>query len=657
MKPDNHERRSRDARPQPAWRGVHPATPCKAALLLAIAMLSSGCRTTAMKGTPFFSGEYKGRVGPAENRVNLWPLVYWRDPALSVLWPVGEYADDRIAVRPLFSRYRDKPDGPYTETNVLWPIARFDAKHGDYRVFPYFWGRTWDDGSYHVLFPLLWDYRHPKRDAGCNAFFPLWIHDWDENKGWSETDILWPIFNRETGPNTDYVRLFPLFGRSRNPQTGDGFDWALAGLLGRGKENGSEYYWAIPFFLRDVQDDVLWTPLWCGSLGGDKRWWFVPPLLSGGRRDKDGSDTLTVLLAGLAGWMRTGGELDTSWLLPLWYREGNNFFSLPYAYWRSGDGTKHVWCTPLFGTMRGTHSGSWLFPLWYWDDGPDGSYDRSFLLVAGASHNGWNGTTRYLFPLWWRQTRGDDPDDLAAELAARQLPEGDWSTPRFVPEDPKSFRIDDPGWMASGSRETRWLLGLAGSCRSASRRPEKPWDRRSLSVKGRREADFADPAGADAPGAADPLVRYRQMDENWFFPLWNSETTRGAAFDPGTGERVASGETEEFSLLWFLYDYRHESAPEDGHEYARRRVLWRLYHDETLDGDRSVDVFPGIGIDSRKDGYRKYSFLWRLFRYERDPAKGTSLDILFIPFRRPQAKAAESAESESHAESAETAEN
>ena len=33
-KPDNHERRSRDTRPQPAWRNL--ATPCKAALLLAL---------------------------------------------------------------------------------------------------------------------------------------------------------------------------------------------------------------------------------------------------------------------------------------------------------------------------------------------------------------------------------------------------------------------------------------------------------------------------------------------------------------------------------------------------------------------------------------------------------------------------------------------
>ena len=31
VKPDDSERRSRDTRPQPAWRGADPATPCKTA--------------------------------------------------------------------------------------------------------------------------------------------------------------------------------------------------------------------------------------------------------------------------------------------------------------------------------------------------------------------------------------------------------------------------------------------------------------------------------------------------------------------------------------------------------------------------------------------------------------------------------------------------
>ena len=32
---------------------------------------------------------------------HLWPLVYYRDPALSVLWPIGEKTDEHFAIRPL----------------------------------------------------------------------------------------------------------------------------------------------------------------------------------------------------------------------------------------------------------------------------------------------------------------------------------------------------------------------------------------------------------------------------------------------------------------------------------------------------------------------------------------------------------------------------
>ena len=38
---------------------------------------------------------------------------------------------------------------------------------------------------------------------------------------------------------------------------------------------------------------------------------------------------------------------------------------------------------------------------------------------------------------------------------------------------------------------------------------------------------------------------------------------------------------------------------------------------------------PGLAAD----GYRKISFLWRLFRYERKP-DGKTLDLLFLPVMR-----------------------
>ena len=58
MKPLARERRSRDTRPQPAWR--HPATPCKAAQpppppamkRLALAAAPAHAEDPATKGTP-----------------------------------------------------------------------------------------------------------------------------------------------------------------------------------------------------------------------------------------------------------------------------------------------------------------------------------------------------------------------------------------------------------------------------------------------------------------------------------------------------------------------------------------------------------------------------------------------------------------------------
>ena len=531
-----------------------------------LACFAFGCRTAAMKGTPFYSGEHENRLGPVEKRVNLWPLFYRRDPAMSFLWPIGEYADDRIAVRPLFSRYRDNEKGPYTETNLFWPLAHFDSAHEDYRVFPYFWGNLDNGGSYHVLFPLLWDFRHKDSSSGCNALFPLWIHDWDEGKGLSETDILWPIFNRETGPHSDSIRLFPLFGHSRDLSTDDGFDWVVAGLIGRYKDQQTDASWVAPFFYRDVFD---------------------------GTRDD------TFLLAGLAGWKRFNGHFNRSWVLPFWYHDRDDFFSLPYAHGKGADATKCTWFTPLFGIRRGTHSGSWLFPLWNWDDDTsNGGYDRSFLIIAGSSFDGW-ATTRYLFPLWWREARGTEPKALAAESSAVLPADHFWVNP----DGQSCPHLDD--LPSLGSIKTRLFLGLAGATHSVSRKVD------------------------------DQLIRYSEYRSTWLFPLWNAETSRGILSDPATGGRVSTETTELFSFLWRLYDSRHESSSGDGYEYSRRRILWRLYHDETLGEDRSIDIFPGIGFDRKKDGYRKFSFLWRLFRYERDPVTGISLDLLFLPILRP----------------------
>ena len=130
---------------------------------LSLALLG-GCATSQMKSTPFYSGSERVYTGKPEDRVNLWPIGYYREPALSVLWPLFSLTDDHLAVRPIYSQYRQGgKDSDYDEFNFLWPFCQFDTKHDEHRIFPLYWGDKHVD-----LFPLVW-WRFDK----SFTFFPL----------------------------------------------------------------------------------------------------------------------------------------------------------------------------------------------------------------------------------------------------------------------------------------------------------------------------------------------------------------------------------------------------------------------------------------------------------------------------------------------------
>ena len=868
-------------------------------LLLLLAVLASGCRTTAMKGTPFYTGEHGTREGPVEDRVNLWPLAYYRAPALSVLWPIGEFSDDRFAVRPLFSMYRDGKDAPWHEYNWLGGLVSVDTETDARVAFPVFWGR-----NYFNVFPLFWSGSDPDEDSAHNILFPLWVYSRKSNGDRVEffpwplaghfldgTESRWFVFPlwdrtldrndpstfedrfalflagnigrgddrqhwiapfyyaRTGGPDGDrFVSLpwasmgddwravpillsgwspdgargrillglggwegsqswaFPVFYRDsatgeliaplcyRNPHTGvflsplwaskDGawrcipplLSWwnaagsgrALLGLAGWDDSRS----WMFPLFYRDAANDTLVTPLWATQAG---RWSAIPPLLSWRGVDPATGESSLYLLGGLAGfepeahwfaplyfrdeakdlfvslpyaqgrdwravppllswwnadgsgrvllgfagwnadgshwvfplyhrdaengrfvsllyaqgrkwrgipplltawsdrgdfvsplyaqtadgclvppllswWDQDGGrallglggwEPGRSWLFPLWYRDGESFLT-PLAG-RFGDGTRY-WCTPLLGTRSGSvagSTGSWLFPLWdlEWNHRPDDSdygYDHRFLLLGGAS-GGRRFDDRSSVWFWPLFDDSTDPDvaKLRAEMDSPCAPDRafvrtdkriDWRT--RTTNEVLRYESD---WGVDG---TDFLLGIAGTSHHIELNPWTWSLKRELGEPDRpgplaRFADAGDPTGTN------DVARYLARDEDWFFPLWSYGKKRSVMFDIDSGAKTLDAEHEDFSALLFLYDYKRESVPQEYHEYVRRRVLWRLYHYEKLNGDESTDVFPAITYDRRKDGYRKFSFLWRLFRYERDPEKGTSLDVLFLPLRRP----------------------
>ena len=104
---------------------------CIVFAFVCMAMFFAGCKTEQMKSTPFYEGDDIKYAGAIENRLNLWPIVYWRDPAGSVIWPIVSFTDDHFAFRPIYSRHKD-------EHNFLWPFGRYNSTTGDARFFPVF---------------------------------------------------------------------------------------------------------------------------------------------------------------------------------------------------------------------------------------------------------------------------------------------------------------------------------------------------------------------------------------------------------------------------------------------------------------------------------------------------------------------------------------
>ncbi|MCK4564328.1 MAG: hypothetical protein KAU94_06620, partial [Verrucomicrobia bacterium] len=200
--------------------------------LLGAVVLLSGCATSSMKGTPFYTGEYEVREGPAANRVNLWPILYYRDPALSVLWPLMEFTPDHLAVRPVYSIYGRESETPVY--NVLWPIGRFDTESKDYRFFPVYWG-----DEYFNVFPLYWHNGDPLSGTGYNSLFPFWILN--RTKTGSGLHVMWPFYANYNYAECQGWRLWPLYGTKSDL---DGQDRFYAWPLGRvrGDSAGASSY-------------------------------------------------------------------------------------------------------------------------------------------------------------------------------------------------------------------------------------------------------------------------------------------------------------------------------------------------------------------------------------------------------------------------------
>ena len=458
-------------------------------LLAAAAYGHSPFDCSVMKSTPLYGGSERVYTGRIEDRVNLWPIAYYREPALSVAWPIFSLTDDHLAIRPIYSQYRqDGMNAGYDEFNFVWPLCQFDTKHDQHRIFPLFWGDKhvdlfplvwWRYGKSFTLFPLAWW----KKGQYCNVF-PLW---WSDNS----RKLFLPFYYQDE--NT--LNIFPFYGKTSHLNSVT--EWY--GPYGRHRDEKSPEQncdWCFPFYYRDAtsfetplfgwdhNDCSSWAfPLyykdresfvslpWVSGQDMDSSWWIVPPLLSGGGSDKTGS--FNAYLLGLAGQKTTANGDSGQWVFPLFYRDRDSLLTPFYGYIDDDHFYSPLWVSEH---DRETNEDFWCVPpLLSWGTSDRDEWTQRYLFGLCGREGKGSDTTSWLFPLYY-----SDKDRFVTPLYG-QTAKSNWCVPLWYKDERKFVSLlwcwdwgDNSdtyvvppllSWMGrsnTGARKMRFLLGLGG---------------------------------------------------------------------------------------------------------------------------------------------------------------------------------------------------
>ncbi|MCE5231371.1 hypothetical protein LLG95_17480 [bacterium] len=713
------------------------------AVLLAFA-IATGCSRYTMESSPIWDTDTRNL---SENRVNLWPVVYWRDPALSVLWPFYTATDAGNALVPLYEYRRDEQtlrigtihpeipslfatvDSKNQYTRVLNTVV--DRKNKDFVFFPFYFQNY---GKYpdQFLFPVwyhdgdgFWTPLVTWRDDLKGALGPLFCRYQDG--GAKKYYAPWPLVAWWKDGNERYARAFPLFRYRHDGK--DYCDWALAGLGGR---------------YRDGRDSGSWlVPLWYSETEGRDSKFISLPYMS----VRSGDHIIENALLNAYVSVSEGDQYHRSALWPVvnwWHKPGSDGQSvLPFYRFECGGDGVSSFLSPLYsfksdGSMRniglvlfhesnanGKRFGTVLWPMAQWWGDSSGASGRMVLPLfyetkapgkhtlitpLGASSRGGDleytnilGPVYYerskpskaqryrtiAFPFWYEFDDGGNRRQVLAPLFMREkgidggsfmtpvYSRGVWSDSQFLNlgmilyhwskdrhETKTSVLASVVGWSKDedGSRRSWHVfpLGFYTSGKdyvSFKSVLNSRWHTRKsedeLRAEIRKETGRMD--GFDSRiSSIDrkyelPTPSRRVYDNKYLLGLAANQKTLTSSRDKNSSEikfgekrewwafpfvygYFDSGRESQFNLLWRLFDAKSEKNA-DGSDYTRRRVLWRLYHRETLGPKTSVDVFPFITWDSdTKADTRNFSFAWRMFGYSRKGDERTAR-VMFVPVR------------------------
>ena len=609
-------------------------------------MLLGGCKMKEFSSSPFYEGNEVKFTGAVEDRVNLWPVAYYREPVGSLAWPLISWGDDHLALRPFYSQYKQSGDD-YDEFNFLWPVSQFDTRHRDYRVFPLFWGKSYSDKPYFCLFPAVWWNREfagvfpifwdNENNEGHGGFcvFPLYWAEWKKNDFLQHK--LWPIysyksrelsewsedssevsalchlvgFKREHG-KFDNHRILPFYlcddddfysiPYSRYSGGSHVKSRVLCGIAGCDSTTNGDYEasWLLPFYWRDKRTFAS-LPYWrqLGSDGEIDRA-FSLPLLSGYERDHKSGDLLLYLLMGLGGHVWNDATGGASWVFPLFYSDRESFYTLLYGRnprrtWLFPvyfDGEERTYITPLYG--RNKKDGSdWLIPLYYRNK-------ESFITPL----YGRSGEASWLFPLYCRDESQFNSPVYSYWDDAKKGTRGFFSLPL----------LSGANWETNSCDKTWFTLaGLVGGSSNASGSHKTNWAL-PLFLREEGESFYSIPFGWSGGGSAYTNTYFAaglaglksgRKEGGWMFPLFNYK--KDADFDEKESWLAAAKMPEDIKIwtrietndVWNSTTKTHESVvgPKQHADYVSASDT--KTHLLVFDNDKSVYGCAPYGTTNR----------------------------------------------------------
>ena len=583
-----------------------------AGFAVAVLALGSSCSSKAMKGTPFYNGEYPDSLGDAEDRVNLWPLLYYRSPALSILWPLMEFSNNHIALRPLFSIYNRDQDHP--TYNLLWPLGHFDTNHKDYRFFPVFWGKR-----YCVAFPLYWHFGKPLDNHGSDTLFPLWSYS-SHSPDHYNLHLLWPVFNRRNISDSDHGgRIWPLFGSYKKYGRTNSFAlWPLGHRWRDGSKKGS---CLIPIYYHDTDgDDSTFISLpYSASHHGDIDWQTLLPLYHR-RTDASGKSFYSLLYSS-----STNSLTESSWSLavPLWYRHKSPQSSITATLLggiKSGDDRTGWFALPLLsgGVYSKTGSDSWIlgplahraydsdsgtsqshiFPLYYKSSSPESS---SFYSLLWSSSTNTASAWQLLAPIYYHHTTPDTSTTITPLYAWGSDASTGEKWHGIVPialnrRTPTEHLFATPlGGYNQTTNSTSWLVWplLSGGSKSSN----------GSSVWALAPLIHASWNGNNSSSHVLPVYYWNGFTRNFISLLythWNSEKSTTEIIPPLLSWRTKSPKCSD---TWILGPLAHFSSGEDA---SSSHIFPIYYHNRA---SQATVTLPYASFKSGQTDYKVFPLL------------------------------------------------